>query len=323
MDPLQFDYPFYTPFQYAGNKPISNIDLDGLEEWYFMKEIHKGIGVWQKSNVVSGPLSEEKLNSLGYYNRSQLSSMHKQYWAQQHRKKESAKRVELHKFKQYLNMDQTRPENNPVFGALQAIYSMTLETPVASINDFSKGDYASGTFNAAMTVLSILEVAAFAKLATGGAATYKSAKYIDDVVKKQKVSISEYKKVVSETIEECGDDLLEAGVDATSRVGSRITSGSSNIKNLKIIGHEDDFFQITGKFDGIDIEIQGMMRIEGDNLIMESVDFGGAIGVGNMRQLVNEFGRHTGVKQVAIFPGKRTTGANPGKTPKPFTINIE
>jgi RHS repeat-associated protein len=33
VDPLQFEYPHYTPFQYAGNKPISYIDLDGLEEY--------------------------------------------------------------------------------------------------------------------------------------------------------------------------------------------------------------------------------------------------------------------------------------------------
>ncbi|NOQ26263.1 MAG: hypothetical protein GQ564_12940 [Bacteroidales bacterium] len=32
VDPLQFEYPYYTPYQYAGNKPISYIDLDGLEE---------------------------------------------------------------------------------------------------------------------------------------------------------------------------------------------------------------------------------------------------------------------------------------------------
>ncbi len=32
VDPLQFEYPHYTPYQYAGNKPVTYIDLDGLEE---------------------------------------------------------------------------------------------------------------------------------------------------------------------------------------------------------------------------------------------------------------------------------------------------
>ena len=32
MDPLFQSYPWYTPYQFAGNKPIAAIDLDGLEE---------------------------------------------------------------------------------------------------------------------------------------------------------------------------------------------------------------------------------------------------------------------------------------------------
>ena len=31
VDPLQFDYPELTPFQYASNRPVSGVDLDGLE----------------------------------------------------------------------------------------------------------------------------------------------------------------------------------------------------------------------------------------------------------------------------------------------------
>jgi hypothetical protein len=31
VDPLAPDYPWYTPYQYAGNTPIQAIDLDGLE----------------------------------------------------------------------------------------------------------------------------------------------------------------------------------------------------------------------------------------------------------------------------------------------------
>ena len=35
IDPLQHKYPYYTPFQYTGNKPVTYIDLDGLEELKF------------------------------------------------------------------------------------------------------------------------------------------------------------------------------------------------------------------------------------------------------------------------------------------------
>jgi hypothetical protein len=33
IDPLTQSYPWYTPYQFAGNKPIVAIDLDGLEEF--------------------------------------------------------------------------------------------------------------------------------------------------------------------------------------------------------------------------------------------------------------------------------------------------
>jgi RHS repeat-associated protein len=32
VDPLTSDYPWYTPYQFAGNKPVMAIDLDGAEE---------------------------------------------------------------------------------------------------------------------------------------------------------------------------------------------------------------------------------------------------------------------------------------------------
>lgn len=38
VDPLTSAYPWYTPYQFAGNKPINNIDLDGLEECLAIKE---------------------------------------------------------------------------------------------------------------------------------------------------------------------------------------------------------------------------------------------------------------------------------------------
>ncbi len=38
VDPLTKSYPWYTPYQFAGNKPIKYIDLDGLEEYDPMKD---------------------------------------------------------------------------------------------------------------------------------------------------------------------------------------------------------------------------------------------------------------------------------------------
>lgn len=34
VDPLTKKYPWYSPYQFAGNTPIQAIDLDGLEEYY-------------------------------------------------------------------------------------------------------------------------------------------------------------------------------------------------------------------------------------------------------------------------------------------------
>ena len=34
VDPLRKQFPFYTPYQFAGNKPIWAVDLDGLEEFF-------------------------------------------------------------------------------------------------------------------------------------------------------------------------------------------------------------------------------------------------------------------------------------------------
>jgi|GEM_PF-4179908 len=45
FDPLASDYPWYTPYQYAGNTPISAIDLDGLEEYLVILDQTSFMGV--------------------------------------------------------------------------------------------------------------------------------------------------------------------------------------------------------------------------------------------------------------------------------------
>jgi len=36
VDPLSSNFPYLSPYQFAGNKPIKYVDLDGLEEAYMV-----------------------------------------------------------------------------------------------------------------------------------------------------------------------------------------------------------------------------------------------------------------------------------------------
>jgi len=53
VDPLDKDYPWYTPYQFAGNKPTRFIDLDGAEEHDPM--------MWEDEQYLSGKMSYETL----------------------------------------------------------------------------------------------------------------------------------------------------------------------------------------------------------------------------------------------------------------------
>ncbi|MBN2777894.1 MAG: hypothetical protein JXR36_09635 [Bacteroidales bacterium] len=64
VDPLQHEYPHYTPYQYAGNKPITYIDLDGLEEVSF-EEKRKEIQEQAKANANSDSNNSVQGESLG------------------------------------------------------------------------------------------------------------------------------------------------------------------------------------------------------------------------------------------------------------------
>jgi hypothetical protein len=64
VDPLQFDYPYYTPFQYAGNKPITYIDLDGLESQNVVQEGEIGQQGFDMSKLYINPIEKKKVWSF-------------------------------------------------------------------------------------------------------------------------------------------------------------------------------------------------------------------------------------------------------------------
>ena len=87
MDPLTREYPWYTPYQFAGNKPIWAIDVDGLEELIYQYTLDnrnvslirkidngelqmQGVGERQKPLIIDKrtgrPMSRSELGMVQY-----------------------------------------------------------------------------------------------------------------------------------------------------------------------------------------------------------------------------------------------------------------
>ena len=80
VDPLTRSYPWYTPYQFAGNKPIWAIDLDGLEEKYMITEqgkLTKPVISFMKSAF---NFSEEGLSEVTWY----ADADYKSEWRSRH-----------------------------------------------------------------------------------------------------------------------------------------------------------------------------------------------------------------------------------------------
>jgi RHS repeat-associated protein len=59
-DPLSFKFPFYSPYHFAGNNPIKNLDLDGGEPRDYLDK-------WVSQTMVGHATSEQSKSLTGHY----------------------------------------------------------------------------------------------------------------------------------------------------------------------------------------------------------------------------------------------------------------
>jgi RHS repeat-associated protein len=68
VDPVATDFPYYTPYNYAGNKPVSKVDLEGLQE----SDAETGGGN-ETNNSRSGVLEVNKKSGLPTVNLEEIT----------------------------------------------------------------------------------------------------------------------------------------------------------------------------------------------------------------------------------------------------------
>ncbi len=74
VDPLSSSFPWYTPYQFAGNKPIWAIDLDGLEELIYQFTLKDGKATLLKK-IDNIEVRNDRGNGLWYYKKSDGKAM--------------------------------------------------------------------------------------------------------------------------------------------------------------------------------------------------------------------------------------------------------
>ncbi|UPK67454.1 RHS repeat-associated core domain-containing protein [Chitinophaga filiformis] len=75
VDPLTKSYPWYTPYQFAGNKPVWATDLDGSEERYFQIDIEYG----ENNKLVNSTFYEMESLRSGRHFYSGMNGIHTYY----------------------------------------------------------------------------------------------------------------------------------------------------------------------------------------------------------------------------------------------------
>ncbi len=98
-------------------------------------------------------------------------------------------------------------------------------------------------------------------------------------------------------------------------------------RSVTILEWDAGVVHLLGRGPWGEIEVIAEMSREGDTLILRGAHVeepgAGSLGISELRQLGRLLGRQQGVRRVFVFGGTRTTGANPGHSPRPVVIEVD
>ncbi|KEZ94298.1 RHS repeat-associated core domain-containing protein [Nonlabens ulvanivorans] len=152
QDPLFRGYPFYTPYQFAGNRPIQAMDLDGLEEYFYWIPLTQKIGT-VKLELVSHAERAPDLTEYGLYKSAE--EIHK-INAEMAKQNELAVQRAKYEASQQARLDYEMSKN-----PLWAMYQLSmLSDVIPTYRSLEKGDYAMAGVG---LVAGMLEVKGFTK----------------------------------------------------------------------------------------------------------------------------------------------------------------
>jgi hypothetical protein len=120
---------------------------------------------------------------------------------------------------------------------------------------------------------------------------------------------------------------VEIGPDARPPEGAVVeVHDQADVPLVRIIETDGDVVELAATTEKGEVRIITGMTREGDTLILKGLHIdgpgAGSLGLRELRDLATDLGRQQGARRVTIYGGTRTTGANPGHTPRPMTLPV-
>jgi len=301
VDPLQLKYPHYTPYQYAGNKPVSYIDLDGLEEAKLPTiPYHTKQNGSVTDNSTAGKLVDNTFAALGNmfigmvnytldlsstvaYNAGYIYEKGAGQWASDVKEAWSAD--------------------------LESVKEKTVSFVQQPAEDQWRDvdDYVSSP-------------AGF-ELIVNAAALYVTAK-APTLFGSSSLSLKPSLKIKSVK------NVAVAEENAASAAVAEETSLAAKCNNLvKIDAIEDDIIIFSARIGKETVEGIANFTIKDSRLYLDKLHLQGSapglVGRESLWDMAKDLGRQYNVKEVIIQGGKRTTGKYKGQVPTPNKIKVD
>ena len=146
-DPLAKSYPYYTPYQYAGNTPIQAIDIDGLEEYFYWNTLKNEVSALQL-DLVPIPQNPPDISEFGLYQtprRAKQVGLARE--AERQRKVNEARNEALKE-----GIREQQRLSNPLWLAFEF---SPFGTAASSIRNYSEGEYGWAAFDLALGTLEL------------------------------------------------------------------------------------------------------------------------------------------------------------------------
>ena len=176
VDPLMKKYPWYTPYQFAGNKPIWAADLDGMEEWMKTQENLLRQRVQLQQQVSDAPEREAaKMAAQSLANQPTISLADNSYYAQQ--------RSNAYKADDQYNKAMAGATMDPlaagmIFPAANAVGQFSkgvVNHAIGAYQGYSQGNFWEGTKNLGLLALDVAPFIPFKGFGAAAGAMIRSS----------------------------------------------------------------------------------------------------------------------------------------------------